>query len=326
MDVPAPNETALRIHLYASMLRIRRLEEEIAKRYGEQKMRCPVHLSIGQEGVAAGVSEALEPEDRVFSGHRSHAHYIAKGGDLGAMMAEIYGKSGGCAGGRGGSMHLLDQDAGFFGAVPIVGSTLPIAAGSAFTSLMKREKRVTVTFFGEGAIETGVSHETLNFAATKKLPLLFVCENNLYSVYSPMEVRQPLDRTVASLARAHGMLALEGDGNDVEAVYHLTVRALEHIRAGSGPAFLEFSTYRWREHCGPNYDNDIGYRTVAEFQEWRKQCPVESMQKRLRVDGTPEAEFATLEADIRREVDAAFSFAEASPFPDAATAGDHLYA
>ncbi len=326
IDAPVADDVALRLRLYRSMLRIRRIEEEIVNRYPEQEMRCPVHLSIGQEGVSAGVCEALEAGDRVFSGHRSHGHYIAKGGNLGAMMAEIYGKATGCAHGRGGSMHLLDLEAGFLGSVPIVGSTIPIAAGAAFTSRLTNDERVTAVFFGEGAAEAGVFHETLNFAALKKLPLLFVCENNLYSVYSPMEVRQPRGLSIAGLARAHGLLSLEGDGNDAEQVYELTHRAVHHARAGKGPAFMEFSTYRWREHCGPNYDNDIGYRTPKEFEQWRKRDPLALLQARLGGSVRGQADMAAIEAEIAREVAAAFDFARSSPFPDAATAPDRCYA
>jgi len=325
MDMTVTKD-ALRLRLYRSMMRIRLLEEEIVRRYPEQKMRCPVHLSIGQEGVSAGVCEALAPDDQVFSGHRSHGHYIAKGGDLGAMMAEIYGKADGCAGGRGGSMHLLDVDAGFLGAVPIVGSTLPIAAGAALTNLMNKKNVVTAVFFGDGTVEAGVFHETVNFAALKKLPLLLVCENNLYSVYSPMAVRQPQGRSIAGLARAHGILSLEGDGNDVEAVYRLAQQALAHARGGHGPAFLEFSTYRWREHCGPNYDNDIGYRTSAEYEEWRTLCPIERLHANLLADGHRADELAALKAELQQDVEDAFAFAEASPFPNAGTASDHVYA
>ena len=168
--------------LHRGMLYIRTVEERIADMYPEQEMRCPVHLSIGQEAAEAGSGLALERSDYALSGHRSHGHYLAKGGDLKSMMAEIYGKATGCSGGKGGSMHLIDLDAGFLGAVPIVGSTIPIGVGTAFGSKSKGENRVTMIFFGDGATETGVFHESLNFAALHKLPVVFLCENNLYSV------------------------------------------------------------------------------------------------------------------------------------------------
>ena len=186
--------------LFESMVRIRQIEEAIADHYSEQEMRCPVHLSIGQEGAAVGVCAALRSSDMAMSGHRSHAHYLAKGGNLLAMIAEIYGRQTGCSGGRGGSMHLVDLAAGFMGAVPIVGSTIPIATGLAFAERQKGGSRLTVAFLGEAATEEGVFHESANFASLHQLPIVYVCENNLYSVYSPMQVRQPAHREVMDLA------------------------------------------------------------------------------------------------------------------------------
>ena len=177
--------------LLEKMKLIRMIEEEIAKRYSENKMRCPTHLSIGQEAPAVGVFSALQKSDWVFSGHRNHAHYLAKGGNLKAMISEIYGKSSGCCGGKGGSMHLTDKSSGFIGATPSVGSTIPIAVGAALTAKRIASNRIVSIFFGDGAMEAGVVHESMNFAATAKLPVLFICENNLYSVYSPLDVRQP---------------------------------------------------------------------------------------------------------------------------------------
>jgi TPP-dependent pyruvate/acetoin dehydrogenase alpha subunit len=292
---------------FRQLLRIRLVEERIAELYPEQEMRCPVHLSIGQEAVAVGVCSALAGADWVLSGHRNHAHYLAKGGDLKRMLAEIYGRATGCSKGKGGSMHLTDVGAGFLGATPIVGSTIPIAVGAALSARMRGEDRVVAVFFGDGACETGVFHESLNLAALKKLPVLFVCENNLYSVYSPLEVRQPKGRLISSLAEGHGLHAVRGDGNEESAA---------SAREGKGPVFLEFQTYRWREHCGPNYDNDIGYRTPEEFERWRSLDPVSTAQKRLL-----ESQVATWEQieraanDIRAEIEEAVAFAKASPFP-----------
>ena len=194
------------------------VEEEIAKRYPDQEMRCPVHLSIGQEASAVGVCAALKSTDWAFSGHRNHAHYLAKGGNLRSMISEIYGKETGCCGGRGGSMHLTDQSAGFIGATPIVGSTIPIAVGAALTAKQESKGRVVVVFLGDGAMEAGVVHESLNFAAVRSLPILFACENNLYSVYSPLSVRQPDNRSLADIAAGHGVKTLKVDGNDVDDV------------------------------------------------------------------------------------------------------------
>jgi TPP-dependent pyruvate/acetoin dehydrogenase alpha subunit len=290
--------------LFYEMLRIRMIEEAIAERYSEQKMRCPVHLSIGQEAIAVGVCKAALDSDYLISNHRAHAHYLAKGGCLKAMIAEIYGKSTGCSKGRGGSMHLVDLSVGMMGSTPIVGGSLPIALGLAFATQMKKETQITIVFFGEGSTEEGVFAECLNFAALKKLPILFVCENNLYSVYSPLDVRQPEERDRLAIARAHGIEAHLGDGNNVEEVYQLSCKAVESIRDGHGPIFLEFNTYRHREHCGPNFDNHIGYRSEEEFLSWKRKCPLKQFSKQ-----------EALRASILAEIDAAFAFADASPFP-----------
>ena len=268
--------------LLRSMTRIRLVEEEIAKRYPEQQMRCPVHLSIGQEAASVGVCAALKATDWAFSGHRNHAHYLAKGGNLRAMICETYGKSSGCAV-RGGSMHLTDQSAGFIGATPIVGSTVPIAVGAALTAQREEEGRVVVVLLlGDGAMETGVVHESLNFAALKGLPILSSrCENNLYSVYSPLDVRQPQQRSISDVASGHGVTTLKANGNDVNDVYEKVSWAVSKIRAGSGPMFIELPTYRWREHCGPGFDNDIGYRSEEEFEEWKRHDPLKLISKKL---------------------------------------------
>ena len=291
--------------LFYQMLRIRLVEEEIARRYQEQKMRCPVHLSIGQEAVAVGVCAQLTPEDALVSNHRAHAHYLAKGGSLKRMLAEIYGRSTGCCKGRGGSMHLIDLEVGMYGSTPIVGGSIPIGVGIAFGKVLKKEPGLVAVFFGEGATEEGVFSESLNFAALKSLPVLFVCENNLYSVYSPLSVRQPAQRSRTAIARAHGLHALEGDGNNIEEVCAIAQEAVAHIREGRGPCFVEFSTYRHREHCGPNFDNQIGYRTPEEAAEWEARCPLRAQQ--------PE-HFIAMQEQIQTELQEAFAFAEESPF------------
>ncbi len=305
------------VALYTVMRRIRRIEEAIAARYDEQKMRCPVHLSIGQEAVPAGVCAVLRPHDAVMSGHRSHAPYLAKGGDLAGMIAEIHGKVTGVAGGKGGSMHLVDEAAGFLGSAPIVGSTIPIAAGVAFSARMQGQDRVSAVFFGDGATETGAFTETLNLAALHELPLLLVCENNLYSVYSPLEVRQPPQRSLKLIAEGHGVAYDHGDGNDAEAVQALAARAMAHIRGGSGPVLLEFDTYRWREHCGPNYDNDLGYRTVEEFETWKARCPLRRARRRLEEKGLwDDRREDDLLSAIDAEIEAAFAAAAAAAWPE----------
>jgi TPP-dependent pyruvate/acetoin dehydrogenase alpha subunit len=315
------------LRLYRDMARIRAVEESIAVHYAEQEMRCPVHLSIGQEAAAAGACAALEKRDYALSGHRAHAHYLAKGGDLKGMMAEIYGKATGCAGGKGGSMHLIDLDAGFLGSAPIVGSTIAIGAGTAFASQSRGEDRVTMVFLGEGATETGVFYETVNFAALKKLPMVFLVENNFFSVYSPMAVRQKGESRIVDIAEAHGIPAQRADGNDVERVYSLTRRAVDKARAGDGPSLLEFVTYRWREHCGPNYDNDIGYRSEAEFLAWKERCPMVAYERRL-TEGrvAARADLDAVMTAARADAEAAIAYAKQSPWPDADSADQHVLA
>ena len=299
------------------MLRIRMIEEKIAELYPEQEMRCPVHLCIGQEAVAAGVCAHLARVDYVLSGHRSHGHYLAKGGDLKAMMAELYGRLTGCSGGKGGSMHLVDLSVGFLGATPIVGSTIPIAVGTALGSMMRGEPRVTVIFFGEGATEEGVFHESINFAALKQLPVVFVCENNLYSVYSPLSVRQPRGREVFLLARGHEVESHQGDGSDVVEVSRLAEQAIRKAREGGGASFVEFKTYRWREHCGPYYDNHLGYRTEEEFLEWKRRDPIEMFGTSLLNEGVlPSQGVHEMTTSLKAEIEEAVAFAKASPFPE----------
>ena len=317
----------LKKKLYYDMLRIRLIEEAIAERYQEQEMRCPVHLCIGQEAIAVGVCANLSKEDYVMSTHRSHGHYLAKGGQLKAMLAEIYGKGTGCSMGRGGSMHLVDLDAGFLGATPIVGSIIPIAVGTAFGTSMKGESRISVVFIGDAATEEGVFSESLNFASLKKLPVIFVCENNFFSVYSPLSVRQPADRDNIAIAKAYGVYADKGDGNDVIEIYEKSAKAVEYLRQGLGPAYIEFDTYRWREHCGPNFDNNIGYRTEAEYLEWRKRCPVKCFEEMLKKEEIlSDIEVTEMVKGMKAEIEEAFRFAKSSPFPSEEELCQHLYA
>lgn len=313
--------------LYREMLRIRLIEESIATAYSDQEMRCPVHLSIGQEAPAVGVCKALKPDDVVMSGHRCHAHYLAKGGALKPMIAELYGKSTGCTGGKGGSMHLVDVAAGFLAAAPIVASTIPIAVGTAFSAKRRGIDRVTAVFFGEGATESGTFHESLNLAALHKLPIIFVCENNLYSVYSPLSVRQPDGREIVAVAQSLGVTADGLDGNDISACYADADTAVAHVRNGNGPYLLEFATYRWREHCGPNFDDDLGYRTLEEAKAWQSKCPILRAEQRLSAEGSDiELLKKTAHKEISAEIRDAFEFARKSSFPDTSEAYHRVYA
>jgi pyruvate dehydrogenase E1 component alpha subunit len=309
------------------MKRIRHVEEEIAARYTEWKMRCPTHLSIGQEAVASAVGAVLARDDLAVSGHRAHAHYLGKGGDLPAMIAELYGKATGCCRGRGGSMHLVDLAAGFEGSTAIVANSIPVGVGLALAAKLKGTGQVACIFFGDGAVEEGAFYESVNFAAVKRLPVLFLCENNFYSVYTHLDVRQPAGRRIHEMAAGLGLASDEGDGNDVEAVYRMTAAAVAGIRRGEGPRFLEFQTYRHREHCGPNFDDDLGYRSEEEVRRWQADDPIPRYEGRLIGDGVvSEADLASMQARIADEVDEAFAFAEASPFAPAADAFAGVFA
>lgn len=224
-------------------------------------------------------------------------------------------------------MHLIDLSVGYLGSVPILASAIPIAVGTALASVMQNNHRVSVVFFGEAATEEGVFHESLNFAALKKLPVVFVCENNLYSVYSPLSVRQPSEREIFWLAKAHKVESYQCDGNDAIAVYTLAQKAIWKARNGEGPTFLEFKTYRWREHCGPNNDNDLGYRTESEFQIWRKRCPVERLEERLLQDGILcQQDITSMADELETEIEGAMTFAKQSPFPKSQWLTEHIHA
>ncbi len=263
--------------LYWEMVRIRAIEEKIAEKYPQGQMRCPVHLSVGQEAIAVGVCAHLTRTDIVMSSHRAHAHYLAKGADAYKMLAEIYGHVDGCSKGRGGSMYLNDLEVNFLGSVPIVASSIPVATGAAWAEKMKNKNTITAVFFGEAAIEEGVSHEAFNFAVLKKIPIIFICENNLYSVYTHLKDRQA-QRSITDLIKSHGINVYSADGNDVVKVYETMRQAVKTLRAKNGPVFIEYTTYRWREHCGPAYDNHLGYRTEKEFLKWKKTDPIARLQ------------------------------------------------
>ena len=306
------------ITLLHRMMRIRCLEETLADRYKEQEMQTPTHFSIGQEAPAVGICAALESQDVVYSGHRCHAHYLAKGGPLLGLVGELYGKEIGCARGRGGSVHLNDAHCGLIASSAILGQTIAVAVGSAWAFRQDGSRQIAVAFFGDGAVEEGIFHESLNFAAVRKLPVLFVCENNLYSTHSPLAVRQPAGIQIFERARSYTIPSAQVDGNDVTAVFQAAHQAVEWCRNGQGPYFLECLTYRWREHVGPLWDYDAGYRTKAEVDQWMARCPIKRLSERLLAQGVcTEEKLRVLRREIQEEVDHAVSVAKASPFPSA---------
>lgn len=294
--------------LFFQILRIRMVEEAIAREYPKQEMRCPTHLCIGQEAIAAGVCTALRKEDVVFSTHRSHGHYLAKGGSLRAMIAELYGKATGTSRGLGGSMHLIDLDANFLGSAPIVASTIPVAVGVALSKAMQKKPGIAVCFFGDAAVEEGVAQEAMNVAVLKRLPVLFVCENNMYSTVTNIRDRQP-QRPIADLAHGHGMTAVTVDGQDARLVYATAWKYIELIRKGKGPVFLECLTYRYLEHCGPHEDGPL-LRPSDELATWKKNDPLVRLGKHVK-----RSDVDRMKETIFKEIDDAFSFARTSPFP-----------
>lgn len=320
------SDGTLGLRLYREMLRIRMVEEEIANRYAQEMMRCPVHLSIGQEAVPVGLSAALRKTDQAVSTHRCHAHYLAKGGDLRSMLCEMMGREPGCCNGRGGSMHLFDRSAGMLLSLPIVAASIPVGVGAAMAMKQRGEDNVAVIYLGDASVEEGVFHESANFASLHKLPAIFVCENNLYSVYTHLRDRQP-QRSIADLARGHGLNTVEVDGNDAIRVHRVSVDLVAQARSGAGPSFILADTYRWREHCGPNYDNELGYRSAVEFESWKARDPIAALERELLAhDDLDDAGRQSIGSELTAEIRAAFAFAEAAPFPAPETAARGLYA
>ena len=256
-----------------SMVSIRAAEEKIGAMVAEGRVRCPCHLAIGQEAAAVGVATQLKSTDRVFGAHRSHAHYLALGGSLHGLMAEVQGKETGVSRGMGGSMHLIDIEHGLYGTVPIVGATIPIAVGAGLAAKMDGKGAVAVSFFGDGATEEGVFHESMNLAASLQAPVLFVCENNFFSSHLHIRLRQPR-WSVCRYAEAHGVPWDRVDGNDVVEIARVTAEAVTAMRAGGGPRFLELVTYRWRGHVGPREDEDVGVQRKDDLVKWKQRDPV----------------------------------------------------
>jgi len=303
--------------MYVAMLRIRVCEERLADLLLAKEIGCPTHLYTGQEAVAAGVCATLQREDYVFGGHRSHGHYLAKGGDLKELIAEVYGKRTGCSRGRGGSMHLVAPEVGILGTVPIVAATIPLAAGTALASTIRRDGRVSVSFFGDGAVEEGTFHESMNLAASRKLPVVFICENNLYSSHLELLERRAKDNIVETAA-AHGMPGEVVDGNDAVAVWAAATRAVVRARGGVGPTLLECRTYRWHGHVGPALDMDVGVQRKDELPEWRRRDPIPRLRARLVARGVLPEELEAAQRDAEKEVEDAVVHARQAPYPDPA--------
>lgn len=301
--------------LYQCMLKIRLVEEKITQLYPTDKIQSPIHLSIGQEAAAAGVCHGLEPTDHIYGTYRSHGLFIAKGGELKKLFAELFGKVTGSNKGKGGSMHLAAPELGLMGSSAIVASCIPVATGDALASQMQGRHRVAAAFFGDGAVDEGVFFESINFAILKNLPILYICENNHYAIHSKVADR----RKQTELFRIGEGLGLKGarfDGNDVQVVYSKTQEACREIRKGGGPVLLEFMTYRWCEHVGPGKDHREAYRDQQKLSESLEKDPLQRTQAILEKEYGVSANTIEGWKDlIAKEIEEAVRFAEESPFP-----------
>jgi pyruvate dehydrogenase E1 component alpha subunit len=305
------------------MTRIRRFEEKCAEVYSAGKIRGFLHLYIGEEAVACGVLPELSRDDAILATYREHGHALARGVPARSIMAEMYGKQEGCCRGHGGSMHLFDSSLRFFGGNAIVAGALPIAVGFGLADRMRRTARITACFFGEGAVAEGEFHESANLASLWKLPVLFLCENNLYAMGTALD-RSEADTDLCEKARSYRMTAASVDGMDLLAVAEAARTAVDYVRTGKGPYFLELKTYRFRAHS--MFDPEL-YRSKAEVEGWKLRCPIEIFKTRARDAGLiQDADIAAIEADTAREIEDALRFADAGTFEPVANLTHDVYA
>jgi len=296
--------------IYYRLNKIRLVEEAIAAEYKHQQMRCPVHLSIGQEAIAVGVLTCFNHQDIIFSTHRCHSHYLGKGGDLNSMIAELYGKREGCAKGLGGSMHLIDESVGMLGASAIVGGSIPLAVGAGLSFKLSGQKNIASPFFGDAATEEGVFNECLNFASLKKLPVIFICENNFVATASALEARRPFDN-IFKQGEIFGIPGYSVDGNNVLEVYNVVLKAVSRARNDEGPSLIEARTFRIMEHCGPRQDKTSGKRTDEIWEKWRSNCPIKKFDKIcMEQDLLTLSEQEKIKTQINHEIEIAFDFAK----------------
>lgn len=301
------------LEAYKKMTLIRMAEQEIADLYLKNKIMSFVHFCVGQEAVAVGVCDALEKNDRVLGNHRSHGHYLAKGGDLKKMICELLGKEEGLAKGKGGSMHMIDKSVGFVGSTPILGSITPIAAGAAFEQKYNKTKGISVGFIGDGASEEGVVYETLNLAALLKLPFLLVVENNLHAVNTRLHERRGENHNIEKIVTGFGVKYLKADGNDYQDVFEKTKVLLDGVRGGEGPAVLECVTYRHMAHSAPIFDE--GYREEDTLEKRQERDSLKKLKTLLVEKGIAEETLNSIEQEARTEVLESIQFALAAKYP-----------
>jgi TPP-dependent pyruvate/acetoin dehydrogenase alpha subunit len=311
-----------RLAIFESLLQIRITEEMIAENYKDQQMRTAVHLGTGQEAVAVGVCANLKPGDAVFSHHRSHNHFLASGGTVYDLVAELYGHEDGCSRGRGGSVHLNHRNEVFFVSTAILGQSVSLAVGSALSFAMDGSQQIAIAFFGDAVWEEGVIYESLNFAAIHSIPVLFICENNSYSTESLLSSRMAEGSEFTQRARSFGIESIKGDGNSLPEVFSIVSDIVSKMRSNPKPYLIEFETYRWREHVGPNFDHEVGrtFRSKSELIEWQKKDPVLLMKEFLRINNSvTEDELNALERRVFGTTSQDFDRAKNSPAPQVRT-------
>lgn len=320
------HDTLLRLH--GELLRVRHAELALAERYKQQEMRTPTHFGVGQEAVAVGVCAALETTDVAYSHHRSHNHFLAKGGSVYRLAAELFGRETGCSRGRGGSVHLTDLSCGFVASSAILGEAMSAATGSALAFKLGGEKRIATAFFGDAVAEEGAFYECLSYSALKKLPVLYVCENNGYATESPLSIRQPEGADISARVASFGIKTIKADGNDVLAVLAAAREAVAHLRTEGTPVFLECATYRWLEHVGPFFDHELNrtYRTEEEVTRWQEKCPViKNRAVILEAGAADEATLDAMQADVQAAILADIEKAYGDPWPDPQQLFDNIY-
>lgn len=300
------------LKLYKKFYYLRFVEETISRKYKEGKMRCPTHLSVGQEGISAIFSELVQENDYAISTHRPHTHYLAKGGNLNSMICELYGKENGCSKGKGGSMHLIDENVRFMGSTSILGNNIPIGIGLALSSKIKNEKNITFVFLGDASVEQGSFYESLNFSAVKNLNVIFICENNGYSVYSDLSSRQPKNRKIYKLAESIGVKSNYSKGVNIEDIERKMRKAINFVKKSNKPYFFEIKTSRWLEHCGPNDDIKLRYRSKKILEKWKKNDLLKIIKTKLKKNNN---KLDQIEKKIEQNVLKSFEFAEKSKFP-----------
>ncbi len=313
------------LEMLRKMIVIRLAEEKISENVESGKIKCPCHLGIGQEAVGVAVGMVMRKTDRAFGAHRSHSHFLAVNEDSYSLFAEVLGKYDGCSHGMGGSMHIIDIENGFRGSVPIVGATIPIATGAGLAAKMDKTGDIAISYFGDGACEEGVFHESLNLASIMRLPVLYVCENNLFASHLHIDLRQP-SNTTARFPNAHNIECLTVDGNDVVGMYKLLSQKVKEMRADSKPFYLEAYTYRWKGHVGHRDDIDVGVKRGDDLTAWKKRDPIQRLANSMITKNIiSQNEFDGLFNEIRNKINQDWKKAENAAFPELSFLNEPVY-